>query len=199
MKLSKDFYLKSDVAEVARALLGKFLVTNINDHLTTGIIVETEAYSGRNDKACHANNGRRTKRTEIMFLEGGKSYVYLCYGIHHLFNVTTNVDGLADAVLIRAIEPVEGVEIMMDRRKKKSLQPSLTAGPGSMAQALGITTKLYGADLLGEEIWIEDRGVSFSIDDMIACPRVGVAYAEEDAHRPWRFAVRDNLWVSKSK
>jgi len=197
MKLTRDFYIRPDVVTISRELLGKFVVTRIGNQLTSGMIVETEAYCGRDDKACHANNGRRTKRTEIMFAEGGRAYVYLCYGIHHLFNVTTNVDGLADAILIRAVQPVDGVDLMLARRNKPEIKPDLTSGPGALAQALGITTSLYGQDLLDDTIWIEHRSFAVEKDQIIAGKRIGVDYAGEDALKPWRFVLRDSPCVSK--
>ncbi len=197
MKLPLSFYTRSDVVQIAQELLGKILVTRIDGQLSSGMIVETEAYCGENDKACHANNGRRTKRTEIMFQEGGKAYVYLCYGIHHLFNVTTNVDGLADAVLVRGLEPIEGLDLMMERRKMKRLGNKLSSGPGSLSKALGITTKMYGQDLTGDTLWIEDRGIELKPINIKVGKRVGVDYAEEDALKPWRFVIRNNLWTSK--
>ncbi|MDA1121501.1 MAG: DNA-3-methyladenine glycosylase [Bacteroidetes bacterium] len=199
MKLTRDFYTRPDVVTISRELLGKFLVTRIAGQLTSGMIVETEAYCGRNDKACHANNGRRTKRTEIMFEGGGKAYVYLCYGIHHLFNVTTNIDGLADAVLIRAIEPVDGVDLMLKRRNKPEVRPDLTSGPGALSQALEITTSHYGQDLLGDTVWIENRDCDLTEEQIIAGNRIGVDYAGEDAFKPWRFVIKDSPWMSKPR
>lgn len=197
MKLPLAFYTRPGVVQIAKDLLGKFLVTKINGQITSGMIVETEAYCGRNDKACHANSGRRTKRTEIMFQKGGNAYVYLCYGIHHLFNVTTNVDGLADAVLVRGLEPIDGLDQMLKRRSMKAPKSNLSAGPGSLSKALGITTTLYGQSLSGDVIWIEDRGIDLDSKDTKAGKRVGVDFAEEDALRPWRFAIRNSLWTSK--
>ncbi len=199
MKLTAAFYTRSDVVQIAKDLLGKFLVTNINGQITSGMIVETEAYCGRNDEACHANNGRRTKRTEIMFQEGGKAYVYLCYGIHHLFNVTTNINGLADAVLVRGLEPIDGLDHMMKRRNMKTPKSNLSAGPGSLSKALGITTTLYGQDLAGNVIWIENRGINLYPKDIEAGKRVGVDYAHEDALKPWRFVVKNSIWMSKPR
>ena len=199
MKLSSSFYTRSDVVKIAQELLGKFLVTNIDGVVTSGMIVETEAYCGRNDKACHANNGRRTQRTEIMFQEGGKAYVYLCYGIHHLFNVTTNIDGLADAILIRGVEPVDGLDHMLKRRNIKVPKSNLTAGPGALSRALGITTGLYGQDLMGDTIWIEDRGIVLKSNAIIAGKRIGVDYAGDDALKPWRFVINNNIWISKPR
>ncbi|CAN5190482.1 DNA-3-methyladenine glycosylase [soil metagenome] len=198
MKLPREFYTRADVVQISKALLGKYLFTRIDGNLSSGIIVETEAYCGRGDKACHANN-KRTPRTEVMYAAGGKAYVYLCYGIHHLFNVVTNEEGSADAVLIRALEPVHGLDWMLLRREYPQLKPALTAGPGAMSAALGITTKLYGQDLLGDTIWIEDHGMKVKEADIIASPRVGVQYAEEDALRPWRFRIKGNTYTSPAK
>ncbi len=195
-KLPDSFYTHADVVHVSKALLGKYLVTNIDGQLTSGIIVETEAYCGRGDKACHANY-KRTPRTEIMYQSGGVAYVYLCYGIHYLFNVVTNVENLADAVLVRAIEPVEGIESMLARRNMKQLAKRITAGPGCLTQALGINKLHYGANLNGGTVWIEDRGKVVNETDIMAGPRIGVDYAGDDALLPWRFWLRDNKYVSK--
>jgi DNA-3-methyladenine glycosylase len=194
-----SFYQRENVVEIARELLGKLLVTDIDGVFTSGIIVETEAYHGLKDKACHAYNGRRTPRTEVMYKAGGLAYVYLCYGIHSLFNIVTNHEGLADAVLVRAIEPMEGVEHMLRRRKMTVVEPKLTAGPGAMSEALGIKTVLTGTDLGGSKIWLEDRGVEYKQDEIVAGTRVGVAYAKEDALLPWRFSLKGNRWVSRAK
>lgn len=192
-KLDRSFYLNEDVVQVARNLLGKVLVSNIDGKLTAGKIVETEAYCGRGDKACHAN-GRRTPRTEVMYGEGGHAYVYLCYGIHHLINVVTNAEAQADAVLIRALEPLVGIDAMIKRRK--NTKAKLTSGPGTLSQAMGVQVEMTGADLLGDELWIAkgDPLHSFEIQSDV---RIGVDYAEEDALRPWRFIVKGNKYVSK--
>lgn len=196
-RLTEDFYLDPDVTQVARNLVGKVLCTRLhNQPLTAGLIVETEAYSGNNDKACHANNGTRTKRTEVMYHRGGVAYVYLCYGIHHLFNVVTNEEDRADAVLIRAVEPVEGIDTILERRGADTLTPAVAAGPGRLTQALGITTDHYGYDLRGEQIWIEDRGSLISERSITSSPRIGVEYAGEHAGRNWRFYVEKHAWVS---
>lgn len=197
-KLPRSFYTRSDVVQISRELLGKYLFTNINGLLTGGMIVETEAYSGKNDKACHSHLGRRTSRTEIMYQQGGLAYVYLTYGIHYLFNVVTNKVGSADAVLIRAIEPSHGIEWMMERRGLEKPEKRLTAGPGVLSQAMGINKALYGEELTGNKVWIEDRGQKIKEEIIDARPRVGVAYAEEDALLPWRFSIRSNPWVSKT-
>lgn len=199
MKLPKSFYTRTDVIEISRDLLGKVLCTYIDGLFTSGIIVETEAYCGDRDKASHAHLKRRTKRTEVMFHEGGKAYVYLVYGIHHLFNIVTNVEGTADAVLVRAIQPQEGADIMLQRRKLKKMAYKLSAGPGILSQAMGINKKHYGVSLLEDLIWIEDRHNDVADDAIIASPRVGIDYAEEDALLPWRFRIRDNPWTSPAK
>jgi DNA-3-methyladenine glycosylase len=199
MILSESFYTRKDVVKIAQELLGKVLVTNIDGMYTSGLIVETEAYAGAADRASHAHGNRRTKRTEIMFGQGGMAYVYLCYGIHHLFNVVTNVRDVPHAVLIRAVEPLEGIEHMLERRGKEKLTPSLTAGPGAMSMALGIHTSQTGKSLLDNEIYIEDRGFRIPSKDIVPGTRVGVAYAREDAYLPYRFFIRGNKYVSKGK
>ena len=197
-KLPRSFYARPDVVKIAKDLLGKYLFTNIDGCLSGGMIVETEAYSGENDKACHSHLGRRTKRTEIMYQKGGLAYVYLTYGIHYLFNVVTNVEGNADAVLIRAIEPVEGVEWMLERRNMEKVAYRLTAGPGVLSQAMGISKEHYGLELTGNTIWVEDRGRRLKEEEIEDRPRVGIAYAGKDAWLPWRFSIRNNPWVSKA-
>lgn len=199
MILPESFYERKDVVKIARELLGKVLVTNFNSVKTSGIIVETEAYAGASDKASHAFGNRRTNRTEVMYAHGGITYVYLCYGIHHLFNVVTNIKDVPHAILIRAIEPLEGVDIMLERRGKEKLTPALTAGPGVMSQALGILTTHTGLSLEGPQIYIEDKGIKVRNIDVRAGTRVGVAYAAEDALLPYRFWLKDNKYVSKGK
>jgi DNA-3-methyladenine glycosylase len=197
MKLEKSFYIREDVVQIAKDLLGKYLFTNIDGETTAGMIVETEAYCGATDKACHAYN-RRTKRTEVMYQEGGVAYIYLCYGIHHLFNIVTHQAEKADAVLIRAIEPRVGLDRMQTRRNVFKNTPTLTAGPGVLSKALGITTAYNGTDLTENAIWIEDKEIVIEETNIIASPRVGVAYAKEDALLPWRFRIKDNKWCSKA-
>ncbi|MBY0427347.1 MAG: DNA-3-methyladenine glycosylase [Cytophagales bacterium] len=191
IKLPRNFYLNPDVVSVAKDLIGKVLVTNVNGTTTSGVIIETEAYAGRDDKACHANNGKRTPRNEVMYHPGGLAYVYLCYGIHHLFNVVTNVENMADAVLIRGILPFEGKETMKNRRNMSKPFQGALKGPGILTQALGIQTSLNGTDLLGNSIWIEDRGHRYPEDKIASGPRIGVGYAGEDAKKPWRFYVKE--------
>lgn len=196
-KLPLSFYHQEDVNQLAKQLLGKHLYTSIEGELTGGIIVETEAYNGITDKASHAYGGRFTDRTKVMYESGGLSYVYLCYGIHHLFNVVTGVEGTPQAVLIRGLEPIEGLDIMLHRRNMPALKPNLTAGPGALAKALGIDRALNAKDLMGEEIWIADAGLSYTREEIVASPRVGVDYAGDHALLPWRYYVKGNRFVSK--
>ena len=197
-KLSADFYQRDDVLLISRELLGKVLCTNFHNKLTSGIIVETEAYGGITDKASHAYEGRQTKRTEIMYTKGGTAYVYLCYGIHHLFNVVTNVEGVPHAVLIRAVQPLDGIDIMLSRRNLKNISNRLTAGPGILSQAMGISVHISGQSLLDKQMWIENRENNNPLKDfnIISSPRVGVQYAGKDASNPWRFQVENSPWVS---
>lgn len=197
MKLPFSYYLNQDVIFLAKDLLGKVLFTEIEGKVTAGIITETEAYFGIQDKASHAYGGRRTDRTETLYNQGGISYVYLCYGIHNLFNIVTSVKDEPHAVLIRAIEPLIGKEIMEYRRNMSASKAAISAGPGSAAKALGIDRSLNKKDLTGEEIWVEDHGIRYTPDEIIATPRVGVEYAKEDALLPWRFFVKGNKYVSK--
>ena len=193
-----SFYQQPDVVAISRSLLGKYLCTRFNGTpATCGRIVETEAYSAHNDKACHAYQGRYTGRTKIMFAPGGHAYVYLCYGIHHLFNVVTNVEGQADAILIRAIEPSEGLNTMLSRRNMSSSHPRLCNGPGKLTQALGIRTDHYGTDLTSGPIWIEDRNEVLNTQDIRTGPRVGVDYAGDDAKLQWRFRIAGTRWAGK--
>jgi DNA-3-methyladenine glycosylase len=201
MRLEKSFYIREDVVSLSRELLGKYLVTQFEGAQTVGKIVETEAYRAPDDKASHAYGNRRTARTEVMFAEGGVAYVYLCYGIHHLFNVVTGPEGTAHAVLIRAIEPVEQTAVMLRRRGMDRVKPQLTAGPGVMSKALGITTAFTGQSLMTDEspIWIEDRGDNLPPEAILASPRVGIDYAEECAAWNWRFRIKNSKWTSKAR
>jgi DNA-3-methyladenine glycosylase len=197
LKLQPAYYLNQDVIFLAQDLLGKVLFTQINGEVTAGIIVETEAYFGVQDKASHAYGGRRTNRTETMYSEGGISYVYLCYGMHHLFNIVSSVKDEPHAVLVRAIEPLIGKEVMEQRRNMLVTKATISSGPGSAAKALGIDRSFNNKDLNGNEIWIEDQGIKYADDEIIASPRVGIAYAKEHALLPWRFFVKGNKYVSK--
>ena len=196
-KLPLSFYHQEDVNQLARQLLGKRLYTWIDGELTGGIIVETEAYNGITDKASHAYGGRFTDRTKVMYESGGLSYVYLCYGIHHLFNVVTGVEGIPQAVLIRGLEPIEGLDVMLRRRNMPALKTNLTAGPGALAKALGIDRALNAKDLMGDEIWIADAGLSYTLQEIVASARIGVDYAGDHALLPWRYYVKGNRFVSK--
>jgi DNA-3-methyladenine glycosylase len=192
-KLSRDFYLREDVVAISRELIGKYLVTNIDDKLTSGMIIETEAYNGSVDKASHAYNFRRTARNEIMYGPGGVSYVYLCYGIHHLFNIVTNKKETPHAVLIRDILPDQGIDEMLKRRGQKKVNAKFSDGPGTLSQALGIKTIYSGIPLSGDIIWVEDRNVSFKSKDIQVGPRIGVDYAGKDALLPYRFRLTNNV------
>lgn len=191
--------------QIAEELLGKLLVTKINSVITSGRIVEVEAYNGVTDKASHAFGGRRTNRNEIMYANGGVAYVYLCYGIHHLFNVVTNRQEIPHAILIRALEPVKGVETMLLRTGKKNPDSyrednTLTRGPGNLSKALGILTKFSGTSLLSEELFIADDGFVYNKMEITSSPRIGVDYAGKDAFLPYRFFIKGNQFVSgKSK
>ncbi len=196
MKLPVQFYLQQDVEQAAEKLLGCLLYTQIDGKRCSGRIVETEAYAGTTDRASHAWNGRRTKRTQVMYRPGGVAYVYLIYGIHALFNVVTNKQDIPHAVLIRAVEPVEGTATMLQRRNMSALNPKLSAGPGLLTRALGITTAHTGLDLQGNRIWIES-GMSLTDDQIVAGPRIGVDYAGEDALLPRRFGIKDSAWLSR--
>ncbi|HEY1019244.1 MAG TPA: DNA-3-methyladenine glycosylase [Sediminibacterium sp.] len=195
-KLPLSFYRQKNVCTVAKALLGKVLVTAMDGKITAGRIVETEAYNGIVDKASHAWNGRRTDRTEIMYAPGGVSYVYLCYGIHHLFNVVTNEADIPHAVLIRALEPLAGVEYMLERTRKMKLDFSLTRGPGNLTKAMGIRTRHSGVSLQEEELFITADAFTLKPSQVLATPRIGVDYAGEDAALPYRFVIKDSNWVS---
>lgn len=194
-KLPMAFYLGNDVLKIAKSLLGKVLVTSWNNEYTSGRIVETEAYAGQTDKASHASKGR-TARTEVMFNDGGRSYVYLCYGVHQMFNIVTNKEGMADAVLIRAVEPIDGIDIMLKRTGKVKLDETLTRGPGNVGKAFGFHTSQCGWSLDSDEIFIADDGFKISKSKIGTSPRIGVDYAGKHAALPYRFFVKGNKYVS---
>jgi DNA-3-methyladenine glycosylase len=196
MKLPEEFYRGKNVVKIARSLLGKGLFTKVAGMVTGGIIVETEAYSWK-ERGCHAYDSRKTNRNSIMFEKGGHAYVYLCYGMHNLFNVVTNEEGTADAVLIRALEPTMGIEEMKLRRGDRIPVHQLTSGPGKLTKSLGIDRSFNGKFLLNGEVWIEDLGKKISNKDIEATPRIGIDYAGDDASLPWRFTIKGNRWVSK--
>jgi len=190
MKLKKSFYQREDVVLIARELLGKYLFTNFNNKLTGGIITETEAYIALTDRASHSFGGRRTARNEHMYADAGTAYVYICYGLHHLFNVVTNKKNIPDAVLIRAIHPTHGIETMLKRRGMKEVKKNLSGGPGTVGVALGINKIHSGTDLLADKIWIEDRKHKVDASDIIISKRIGVEGAGEAAHYPYRFVLK---------
>lgn len=198
-KLDNSFYDRANVLTVSRELLGKILVTTFDGQRTSGRIVEVEAYNGVVDKASHSFSGRRTRRTEVMYGTGGTAYVYLIYGIHHLFNVVTNKKDIPHAVLVRALEPVEGIKTMLERTGKPKLDHTLTRGPGNLSRAMGLLTVHTGASLFGNEIYIGDDGFRPKKADIIATPRIGVDYAGEDALLPYRFYIKGNPYVSGPK
>jgi DNA-3-methyladenine glycosylase len=196
MKLPESYFLHHKVTEIAEDLLGKVIRTQINGRITSGIIIETEAYNGIYDKACHAYNHRRTERNEPMYKQGGISYVYLCYGMHHLFNVVTNQENIPDAVLIRGIFPLEGIETILERRKSHSLKNNLTFGPGKVTQALGINNQHNCLPLSGSTISIENRKIIIPSMHINKGPRIGVDYAGEDALLPYRYFMH---WKDAAK
>ncbi len=189
VKLTESFYSRPDVVQVSKDLLGKVLCTNFGSELTEAVITETEAYAGITDKASHAYGNRRTKRTEVMYWQGGHAYIYLCYGMYSLFNVVTNIEGTPHAVLIRGAMPLTGEELMLQRAGKKKITPDFLIGPGKLAKALGLHVADTGTSLLGNTIWIEDRGIAIPKKTIVATPRIGIDYAGEDAARLYRFVA----------
>lgn len=195
-KLPHDFYRRDNVLQIARELLGKLLVTKWNGIITSGRIVECEAYAGVIDKASHAFGGRRTARNEVMYAKGGSAYIYLCYGIHHLFNVVTNDENIPHAILIRAVEPVKGIKEMIVRTGKEKSDTTITKGPGNVSKALGIYTAHCGSSLLNKDIFIADDGFAYKRTEIFTTPRIGVNYAGNDALLPYRFYIKGNPFVS---
>ena len=189
MRLNESFYIRKDVVKIARDLIGKVLITNFDGQLTSGIILETEAYNGIIDKASHAFNNRRTTRTEIMFHKGATAYIYLCYGIHSLFNVVTNIENIPHAILVRAIQPLDGISIMEKRRNLSSTRKNFSAGPGTVSSCLGIHFSNSGLSLLDDKIWIEERNIKIKPSEIKITPRIGVDYAGEHALLPYRFFI----------
>ena len=194
IKVEPWFYQDANVTRVAKSLLGKVLCTRVDGHLTSGVIVETEAYLHK-EKGCHVYNNKMTPRNQVMFRDGGHAYVYLCYGIHYLFNVVTNTDGVGDAVLLRALEPRDGVGTMMERTGATSAR-RITSGPGKLSKAMGIDRKLNGLVLSGPEVWIEE-GQKVSRHAIQSSERIGIDYAGKDARLLWRYTIRGNEWISK--
>jgi DNA-3-methyladenine glycosylase len=200
-KLGREFYTRSDTLRVARELLGKRLVVHgaTAGERVSGIIVETEAYMGPEDKGAHSYNNRRTQRTEIMFAPGGAAYVYFIYGMYYQFNVVTNRVDIPHAVLVRAAEPEEGIELMRERRSGRK-ETELASGPGKLCVAFGIDRSYNGADLTtSERVWIEDAGRRLKPLEISCGPRIGIDYAEEFVASPWRFWIKDNPHVSRKR
>lgn len=195
-KIGISFYKRDDVLQITKELLGKILVTKWNGIITSGRIVEVEAYNGINDKASHSFGRRRTKRNEIMYADGGVAYVYLCYGIHHLFNVVTNSKEIPHAILIRALEPIKGIDEMLRRVGKNKLDATLTRGPGNLSKALGLFTFHSGQSLVGKDLFIASDDFTYYENEIIASPRIGVDYAGKDALLPYRFYIKGNPFVS---
>lgn len=198
MALERNFFAGENILEISKSLLGMKLCTNIDGVFTSGIIVETEAYKAPEDKASHAYQNKLTPRTKTMFSKPGTAYVYICYGYHHLFNIITAPEGIAHCILIRAIEPLDGMEAMLERRNYPKVRYNLTNGPGKMSKALGISKGQNGIDLtLAESIWIAEGIPQIRKSHIIEGPRVGMTSAEECAHWPWRFRIKGNKWTSK--
>jgi len=196
-KLPAEFYYRQDVVSIARELIGKFVFSNIDGHISGGMIVETEAYRGPDDRGSHAYNGRRTPRNEIMYARGGLVYMYICYGIHDMFNIVTAGEGTSHAILIRAIQPVEGLDIMRERRGIYDQDWRLCQGPGALAKALGLAIIHNGTDLTGNEIWLEDRKTVIDPVNIMASARVGMNFEGPYKTIPWRFYVKGSRFVSR--
>lgn len=194
-RLEGDFFEREDPTRIAEELLGKVLVSQVNGVRCAGMITETEAYAGRTDRACHAYGGRRTQRTEVMYRKGGTAYVYLCYGIHHLFNVISGPEEVPDAVLVRAIEAVEGTDTLLERRRMERAKRNWLGGPGKLTQGLGIRTDRHnGTDLVQDpELWVEDRGISVPSRSIHCGTRIGIDYAGPDAELPYRFYLEERV------
>ena len=193
MKLEREFF-ERECLIVAKELLGKVLVHEADEGITSGRIVESEAYLGPEDKAAHTWKGRRTSRTKVIFGRGGYAYVYLVYGMHCCFNVTVNIAGKPECVLVRALEPLEGIRLMSERRRTAKFT-QLCSGPGKLCCAMGITRELYGEDLCGDRLYIMDDGrKNFEIE---ATTRIGIDYAEEYRTKLWRFCVSGSEYLSK--
>ncbi len=196
-KISRKFYTRDDTLQIARELLGKILVVpNEKGERTAGMIVETEAYLGAIDKAAHSYNNRRTKRTETMFGVGGTVYIFFIYGMYYQFNIVAGKKDVPHAILVRAVEPVENIEQMRERRGAMP-DKNLTSGPGKLCIALGIDKTFNNEDLLGDRVWLEE-GKVFTDAEIETGRRIGIDYAEEFAEKPWRFWVKNNLYVSRT-
>ena len=192
--LDRAFYLR-DTLTVARDLLGKLLVHETPEGRTVGRIVETEAYLGPRDKAAHSYRAARGGRTEIQYGPGGYAYLYLIYGIHYCMNIVTGPPECPEVVLLRALEPAEGLELMAKRRKTET-RTALCSGPGKLCAAMALDKSCYGADLCGDTLYLLDDGTRYGEDEIAATPRIGIDYAEEARDFPWRFLVRDSQYIS---
>ncbi len=193
-RLTREFY-RRDGREMARNLLGKILARRYGNVILRGRIVETEAYLGPEDRASHAWKSRRTERTKTMYLEGGHLYIYFIYGMYNCLNVVAGVEEVPHAVLIRALEPLEGREVMKGLRIGRS-DYGLTNGPGKLCMALGIGRESNGTDLVSSsEIWMEDEG--YIPEKIITARRIGIEYAEEYRDKLWRYYIEGNPWVSR--
>lgn len=198
MVLPKSFYESEDIFEIAKALLGKKLCSNIGGEFTSGIIVESEAYKAPEDKASHAYQNRLTPRTKTMFSPAGTGYVYIIYGTFHLFNVITAPQGIPHCILIRAVEPVNGVDIMLKRRGMLKLDKNLTNGPGKFSIAMGIHKNYDASDLtIADGLWIEEGATDIASENILIGPRVGMTSAEEASNYPYRYRIKENKWTSK--
>lgn len=193
--LPLKFYLREDTIAIAKDLLGKLIVVPGEGRRVSGMIVETEAYLGVTDRGAHSYAGRRTPRNEVMYGRGGHVYVFFVYGMYNQFNVVTGAVDTPHAILIRAAEPVEGIEIMRERRGEMK-DRNLTSGPGKLCIALSVDRTLNGEDLRGERVWLENHR-SFAPNEIAAGKRIGIDYAGKDAEKPWRFWLKDNIFVSK--
>jgi len=198
-KLPLRFYTRKDVVQIARDLIGKVLVTNFPPGICTGRIVETEAYVAHVDKASHSFGGRRTAKNEHMYAAGGSSYVYICYGMHQMFNVVTNGKDIPDAVLVRALEPMDGIDIMLKRTGKQKGDHTLARGPGNLAKAMGIDKSASGCELGSDKIYIADDGIVIPDESIVITTRIGVEGAGKDALLPYRFILKNNKYVSARK
>jgi len=197
MKLPATYYQQNDVVDISRDLLGKKLFTRVGGLLTGGIIVETEAYRGPEDRGSHAYNSRRTARNEIMYAPGGVVYMYICYGIHDMLNIVTGAEGVSHAALIRAIEPIVGIDVMRMRRGVENDDRRLCKGPGALAKAFGLSKVHNGVPLDGDEVWIEDGELKPEGDAIVACPRIGLNIEEPYKSIPWRFYLKGNKYISR--
>ena len=195
--LPKSFFTRPDTLQIAKELLGKtLLVLGEDGYWSGGIITEVEAYLGAKDKACHAYNYRKTKRNKVMFQEGGVAYIYFCYGMYDMLNFVTNIEGEPEAILIRAIKPTINIDVILKRRNQKKLTPKVSAGPGRLTKALNITRKYNGEPLSGNKIFVLNNE-NISEENIIATPRIGINYAQEDRNKPYRFYIKNEEFVSK--